>query len=260
MRWKATERMGIKMTTMEWVQSYGTLLRWQGLRFKSVLPFVVIAQFFTGIGTVIGLGFLIPKLDTAAATFLVTGGPTLALITLGLTLVPQFVAAAKAEGSLEYMWSLPIPRMAYLAADLTIWMFAVLPGVVVTLIVGSIRYDFALQISPLALPVFLLIVLTATSVGYSIALLSPKPELVSLITNIIIFGLFLFSPINFPVERLPNWLADLHRVLPVKYAADAVRGTLVDGFAEDLGLAIAVLGLWCLVGLGINYVISTRQR
>jgi ABC-2 type transport system permease protein len=150
--------------------------------------------------------------------------------------------------------------MAYLAADLTIWMFAVLPGVIVTLIIGSIKYDFALQVSALALPVFLLIVLTATSVGYAIALLSPKPELVSLITNIIIFGLFLFSPINFPVGRLPNWLADLHRVLPVKYAADAVRGTLVDGYAQELGLAIAVLGLWCLVGLGINYVISTRRR
>jgi ABC-2 type transport system permease protein len=260
MRWKTMERKENQMTTIEWVQSYRTLLRWQGLRFKSVLPFMLILQFFTGIGTVIGLGFLLPSLDTATATFLVTGGPTLSLITLGLTLVPQFVAQAKTEGSLEYMWSLPIPRMAYLAADLTIWMFTTLPGVMVALVVGSIHYDFSLQVSPLALPVFLLIVLMATSVGYAIALLSPKPELVSLITNFIIFCLFLFSPVNFPVERLPGWLADLHRILPVKYAADAVRGTLVEGYGQDLGLALLVLSIWCVIGLVINYIVSTRKR
>jgi ABC-2 type transport system permease protein len=248
------------MTTSEWIRSYGTLLRWQSLRFKTVLPFVVIAQFFTGVGSVIGIGYLIPKLDTSVATFLVTGGPTLTLITLGLTVVPQFVATAKTEGSLEYMWSLPIPRMAYLAADLTIWVLATLPGVVIALIVGSVYYDFTLNISPLAIPVFLLIVLSATSVGYAIALLSPKPELVSLITNLIIFSLFLFSPVNFPVERLPGWLADLHRFLPVKYAADAVRGTLVDGYAQDLGLAILVLSIWCAIGLVINYLVTTRKR
>lgn len=254
------ERTETKMTTMEWVQSYGTLLRWQALRFKSVLPFVVIAQFFAGVGTVIGLGYMIPDLDKTAATFLVTGGPTLTLITLGLTMVPQFVATGKAEGALEYMWSLPIPRMAYLAADLTIWMIATLPGVVISLVIGSLRYDFALQISPLVVPVYLLIVLTATSVGYAMALLSPKPELVSLITNFIIFCLFLFSPINFPVERLPGWLGNVHRFLPVKYAADAVRGTVVEGYGENLGLAITVLSVWCLIGLGINYVVSTRRR
>ncbi len=150
--------------------------------------------------------------------------------------------------------------MTYLAADLTIWVITTLPGVIIALIVGSVRYDFPLEISPLVGPVFLLIVLTATSVGYALALLSPKPELVSLITNFIIFCLFLFSPINFPVERLPNWLAYLHRVLPVKYAADAVRGTLVRGYADDLGLALAVLGAWCLIGLSINYVVATRRK
>ncbi|NIS80784.1 MAG: ABC transporter permease [Anaerolineales bacterium] len=248
------------MTAMNWMQSYRTLLRWQGLRFKPVFPFVVLVQFFTGVGTVIGFGFLVPKIDMASATFLVTGGPTLALITLGLVLVPQLVATGKAEGSLEYMWSLPIPRMAYLAADLTIWMVATMPGVIVALIVGAVKYDFALQVSLLVVPVFMLIVLTATTVGYTIAVLSPKPELVGLITNFIIFCLFLFSPINYPVERLPGWLANLHRVLPVKYAADAVRGTLVSGYSDDLGLALAVLSAWCLIGLGVNYVVATRRK
>jgi ABC-2 type transport system permease protein len=247
------------MYARTWIRSYSLLLRWQGLRTKPVLPFIVIAQFFTGIGTVIGLGYMMPRIDPATAMFLVTGGPTLSLITLGLVMVPQFIAAAKADGSMDYMRALPISRMAYLAADLTIWLLSTLPGLLLSLVVGSMRYDFELQISLLAIPAFVLIVLTATSVGYAIAQLSPKQELVNVLTNFIIFCLFLFSPINFPVERLPTWLATVHRFLPVKYAADAVRGTLVRGYEVNLGLALAVLGVWGLVGLTVNYLAATRR-
>ena len=247
------------MKTINWFQSYTLLLRWQGLKFKTILPFVIVAQFFTGIGTVIGLGYLMPNIDPQTAMFLVTGGPTLSLITLGLVLVPQMVAQAKTGGMLDYMRSFPVPRMAYLAADLTIWLLSTLPGVILALIVGSLRYNFELQFNLLIVPAFILVVLMATSVGYAIALLSPKAELVGVLTNLIIFSLFLFSPVNFPVERLPGWLETIHRFLPVKYAADAVRGALVPGYSDGLGVALAVLSVWCLAGLVINYRVATRR-
>jgi ABC-2 type transport system permease protein len=247
------------MNTISWIQSYTLLLKWQGLKFKTILPFVIVAQFFTGIGTVIGLGYLMPDIDPQTAMFLVTGGPTLSLITLGLVLVPQMVAQAKTAGMLDYMRSFPVPRMAYLAADLTIWLLSTLPGVILALVVGSLRYNFELQFNLLIVPAFILVVLMATSVGYAIALLSPKAELVGVLTNLIIFSLFLFSPVNFPIERLPGWLETIHRFLPVKYAADAVRGALVPGYSDGLGLALAVLSVWCLVGLVINYRVATRR-
>lgn len=247
------------MNTTNWLQSYSLLLKWQGLKFKTVLPFVLVAQFFTGMGTVIGLGYMMPEIDPQSAMFLVTGGPTLSLITLGLVMVPQMVAQAKSNGTLDYMRSFPVPRMTYLAADLTIWLGSTIPGVILALIVGSLRYDFQLQFSPMIVPAFALVVLMATSVGYAIALLSPKAELVNVLTNLVIFSLFLFSPVNFPLERLPQWLGTIHRFLPVKYAADAVRSALVPGFEQGNGLAFAVLGVWCLVGLLINYKVATRR-
>ena len=247
------------MNSVHWIQSYTLLLRWQSLKFKTILPFVIVAQFFTSVGTVIGLGYMLPGIDSQTAMFLVTGGPTLSLITLGLVLVPQMVAQAKTRGSLDYMRSFPVPRMAYLAADLTIWLLSTVPGVILALVVGALRYDFALQFNPLIVPAFALVVLMATSVGYAVALLSPKEELVGVITNLIIFSLFLFSPINFPIERLPRWLELVHRFLPVKYAADAVRGALVPGYSDGLTLALAVLAAWCLAGLLVNYRVATRR-
>ncbi len=150
--------------------------------------------------------------------------------------------------------------MAFLAADLTIWILVVLPGVFLALVVGAARYDFTLTISPLVVPAFLLVVLMATGVGYAIAHLSPQAELVPVITNFIIFCLFLFSPINFPIERLPDWMAAIHRVLPVKYAADVIRGTLTDFPDNDLEQAFLILALWCFASLGTTYLVFSRRR
>ncbi len=236
------------------------MLQWQALRLKPVLPLFVVMEAFTGVGTVIGVGYVLPQIDPATAMFLATGGPTLTLIALGLTAVPQMVAEAKAQGAFDYVWSLPVPRMAFLAADFTIWMLAVLPGVMLALFVGSRRYDFALQISPLVVPAFLLVALMSTALGYAIAHTAPKPELVTLLTNFVIYALFLFSPINFPAERLPSWLAQLHRLLPVQYAATAVRGTLVKGYSDGLIQALAALAVWCVLGLGATYAAVTRKR
>lgn len=244
----------------KWLNSYRLMVQWQALRLKPVLPLFVVVQIFTGVGMVIGLGYLMPEIDPASAMFLATGAPTMTLVTLGLVGVPQMVAQAKAQGAFAYVWSLPVPRMAFLAADLTIWLLCVLPGVILALFVGSQRYDFTLQISPLVVPALLLVGLTATAVGYAIAHLSPKPELVAVITNFIIFCLFLFSPINFPVERLPGWLAELHRFLPVKYAADVVRGTLAKGYSDGLESGFTVLGVWFVVAFGITYAVVTRRR
>lgn len=246
--------------TLNWLHSYRLLLQWQVLRLKPILPFILVIQPLVGIGTVIGLGYMMPQIDTQSAIFLTTGGPTLALITFGLVMVPQVVADAKSQGTFDYMWSLPIPRMAFMAADMTIWMLITLPGVVLALLVGSLKYDFALQVTPLVVPAFLLVSLTATAVGYAIAHLSPKPELVAVLTNFIIFSLFLFSPINFPAERLPAWLANLHQILPVKYAADAIRGSLTEAYADGLGQALAILAVWCVVSLGATYAVVSRRR
>ena len=53
--------------------------------------------------------------------------------------------------------------------------------------------------------------------------------------------MMLFSPVLYPPEQLPGWLAMLHRGLPLQYTADLSRGTLTD-LDVDLGLSFAVVG------------------
>ena len=69
----------------------------------------------------------------------------------------------------------------------------------------------------------------------------------------------LFSPVMYPVEQLPGWMAAIHKVLPVQYMADLSRGTLTD-LNVNLGLAFAVTGAWCLVGFFVSYIMIRRRH
>jgi len=152
---------------MSALRSYRLLVTWQARRMRMFLPLGIMVQALFALGIVAGYPLLFP--DDGPDHRPVSGDrrPVIALVTMGLVAVPQMVSAAKTEGTLAYMRSLPIPRVVYLLADMTVWLAVVLPGVVFAVIIGSIRFGLDLQISPLVVPAVILVALTATSIGYA---------------------------------------------------------------------------------------------
>ena len=69
----------------------------------------------------------------------------------------------------------------------------------------------------------------------------------------------MFSPINFPVDRLPGWLQAVHQVLPFQYMAQAVRESLTGPPGGIALLPYAVLAAWSLAGLAITLRVMTRR-
>jgi ABC-2 type transport system permease protein len=234
------------------------MLKWQALSQKPLLPLNMAVQVMIAIGFVIGLSFFYPQIDPDTAKYLTTGAPTIILLMIGLVLLPQIVGMARTEGTFDYIWSLPVPRMVYIAADATIWILVALPGVIVALAMGAVYFDFSLSVSPLVVPALLLISISGVSLGYTLAHGAPKPEMAHVATQILVFVIMIFSPVLYPVEQLPDWLAKVHSVLPIQYMANLSRGTLTD-LEVDLGLAFIVVGAWCVVGLvATNYFIRRR--
>jgi len=241
------------------MRSYLLMLRWQMLSRRTLLVLSLIVQTLIAVGFIVGLGFLFPDIGSEQAAYLVTGVPVLSLLMVGLVLVPQMVAQAKMEGTFDYVWSLPVPRVVYLMADATVWVLLCLPGIAIALVLGPLYYDFGLRFSPWVIPVFVLTPLAATFIGYTIAHVSPRPELTMLLGNMLAFIVLIFSPIYYPIEQLPDWLAAMHRGLPMKYMADLVRGTLTDS-EVNLGLALGVVVGWCVAGFVITSVAVRRRR
>jgi ABC-2 type transport system permease protein len=240
------------------LRSYTLLIRWQILRLKGFLPLAMVVQGLFAIGIVAGYPLLFPELDRTTMLYLATGAPAITLITVGLVAVPQVVSQAKTQGTLEYMRSLPIPRMVYLLADLTVWLVIVLPGLAFALIVASLRFDLALEVSPLVVPAFLLVALTASTLGYAMACALP-PMVAVLLTQVMVVFVLMFSPLNFPVERLPGWLQAVHSVLPLQAMGEVIRGTLAGGTFRLTAGPFLLLATWCAAGLGVAYLTLRRR-
>lgn len=240
------------------MRSYGLLVKWQYYRFRRELVMLIVLQVLLGLGIVYGFALLLPDIDAQSAVFFATGAATLGLMVLGLTVVPQEVSQAKLSGRHQYVATFPVPRLAMLAAEVSWWLLVQLPGTVITLIVASIRFDIDLHLSWTVVPAIALVALTGASVGYAIASLL-RPEVANQVTQFTSIGVLLFSPINYPAERLPAVLRTIHHVLPVEYMADVVRGSLTGTYATNAALAFAVVAAWCGVGLLISYRVAVRR-
>ena len=241
-----------------WLRSYLLLLRWSALRLRYLLPLVLVIQVFLSIGIVLGFAFLLPSIDPATALYLSTGAPTLGLITIGMVMAPQLVAQAKTEGTFAYHQTLPVPRTAVLGADVTTWLLVGAPGLLLGLLVAVLRFDLTLRVSWLVVPAMLLVALTATTVGFAIAY-AAAPPVTNMVSQLIVFIALMFSPINFPADRLPEWLQAIHLVLPFSAMARAVRDTLTTPPEGIALLPFAVLAAWCAAGLAITLRVMTRR-
>jgi len=239
------------------LRSYLLLCRWNTLRLKGFLPLAIVVQALFALGIVLGYPLLFPEIDSLTILFLATGAPAITLITMGLVAVPQLVAQARTEGSLEYMRSLPVPRIVHLLADLSVWLVIVLPGVVFAIALAALRFDLDLAVSPLVAPALVLIALTASCIGYALASVLP-PMVANLMTQVLVVFVLMFSPLNFPAERLPDWLAAIHAVLPIQAMGELVRGTLAgETFPLETGPWL-ILATWC--GASFALVLRALER
>jgi ABC-2 type transport system permease protein len=242
-----------------WLRSYFLMLKWVFLSNRPWLSLNLVVQIMIATGFIFGISFFYPEITPATAKYLTSGAPTIILITVGLVMVPQVIAMARTEGTFDYIWSLPVPRMVHTAADATIMFGTTLPGVILALVLGSFHFDFGLDISPLVIPAVILISSCSTFVGYAIAFAVPKPMMAQVLTQVIIFAVMLFSPVMYPVERLPGWLQAIHQVLPIQYMAELTRGTLTD-LDVNLGLAFAIVGAWFVFGFIVTWLLIQRRR
>ncbi|UZN03024.1 ABC transporter permease [Cellulomonas sp. S1-8] len=234
------------------------LAQWQLRRQQQFLPLMVVVQVFMAVATVVGYGLLVGDPDPLTALYLATGAPTVTLITVGLVMTPQMVAQARTEGSLDWMRTLPVPRVAFLLSDLLVWTLIALPGMAIGIVAGALRYDIALSLAPWFLPATVLVSLTAAAVGYAMATVLP-PQIAMLVTQMLVFVVLLFSPVSYPAERMPAWLASAHEWLPIEPMAQLVRAGLAQDVFAMPTRSLVVLIAWAVASLVAASVALQRR-
>jgi ABC-2 type transport system permease protein len=240
------------------LRSYALMLRWELLRLRRELPLLIGIQIALGVGVIYGFAFLVPHITPSVALFFATGAPTLSLILLGMTVVAQETAQARGNGRHDYVAALPVPRLAPMFAEVSFWLLVQLPGSIVTLLLANLRFHVHLHVGLLVLPAVVLVSLTSAAVGYAIAVSLP-PTATNQVASFLSIGLLLFSPITFPLSRLPEVLQDVHRVLPVTYMADVMRGGLTGHYGASRLLAFGVVSTYCVAGLALSARAARRR-
>ncbi|HEY0217771.1 MAG TPA: ABC transporter permease [Cellulomonas sp.] len=240
------------------VQQTLLLAQWQLRRQSAALPLLVVVQVFMAVATVVGYGLLVGDPVPEVALYLATGAPTVTLITVGLVMTPQMLSQSRTEGSLDWMRTLPVPRSAFLVSDLLVWTLIALPGMVLGVLAGALRFDITLSLAPWLVPAALLVSLTSAAVGYAMASLL-RPAVAMLMTQALVFVVLLFSPVSYPAERMPTWLQHAHDWLPIEPMAQLVRAGLAHDVFTVPTRSLLVLVAWCVASvLGAGYALRRR--
>lgn len=243
-----------------WLRAFRAMLRWEVTGFRLLLPLMVVVQFLFGAGFVLGIGLFFSEMPPRSALFLTTGAGVITLIVVGLVLGPQLIANQRQQGIYDFIWSLPVPRSTAAAAWVVLSMIIAVPGLIGALALGYWRFDLGLIINWQIVPAVTATLVTASVLGYAMAHAIPNPDVTQILSQILIFVVVGFAPINFPPENLPAWLADLHDFLPFMHMARVVRGALTDGLVSDVGISYLVLAVWTAIGLGITIFVLGRRR
>lgn len=257
---RALDTSPVKSGLRHWLQSYAMMTRWELGSLRILFPVIVAVQVVIGAGFALGIGLFFDQMPARNALYLSTGVTVVTLITVGLVLGPQLVGNQKTAGTYDFIWSLPVPRTTQAAAWTTVNSLIALPGMVAALLIANWRYDLPLSISFSIVPAVVLTIVTATMVGYAFAHAISKPMVTQLITQLLIFFILGFAPINFPPENMPDWLASVNRYLPFQHMAVVMRGGLTDGLVAEIGLSYLVLGAYTLVAVVVAaWVIGRRD-
>jgi ABC-2 type transport system permease protein len=243
-----------------WVESYVSLLRWEATSLRLVLVLLIIAQTLMGAGFVLGIGLLFEDIPLLAATYLSTGAMVVTLISVGLIVGPQLVAQQKTQQVYDFMWSLPVPRSAAAAAWVSINVVIAVPGMLVALLAATLRYGIDFDVTWAIVPAVGLTLVCGTMLGYALAHAIPKPEITQLISQLLIFVVVGFAPINYPPENLPGWLASAHEVLPFVHMARVVRDALVEGLVTSATRSYVVLAVWTLFAAVVSAFVLRGRR
>lgn len=243
-----------------WLDGYRSMVRFEMINLRVFLAFALIIQILTGAGMAFLYGFYMGDVPAVARLYIVTGIPALALVPIGLVMVPASIMTHKIRDTYDFVWSLPVPRMTSAAATFTVFTALAVPGTLIALLVADLYYEVDLVWSWLLIPAVLLTSLMSTSVGFAVAHAIPEPRVTNLFTNMIMFMAILFAPIVVPIAQFPDWWAWVHRVLPFYHMAQVLRDSLSAGLVESVGTSWAVLGVWTVAAwLLAGWVVGRRK-
>lgn len=178
--------------------------------------------------------------------FFLPGVIALTCMTTTIFWMVSVMTRYRTNGIFKKLTTTPITRYEWLTSQILWQLFVVFLSVTVIVTFGIFIFGAHLTLTWIAILTIILTSALFSSMGMIIARFIREEEAASAAANAITFPMMFLSGIFFPLSQMPTWLQAIAAVLPLTYAGNALRDTMVYGNttgAINNMLVVAVLAV-----------------
>jgi ABC-2 type transport system permease protein len=197
---------------------------------------------------------------TSTFQFLAPGFMALTVVMGTLSGLGSAISREKEQGTMDGIMVAPISRDTIVAGKM---MSQTVRGMIQGfMILGLSMLLFGVKVygSPILMVVVMLLgVASFAGIGIIATSIAPDQESAMMMMMLLQFPMMFLSGILFPMDQMPNWLQWVGKMLPLYYAADALRKVMIlsAGF-NQIFMDVVVLALYSVTTLGIAIPVFRR--
>ncbi len=229
------------MKALPFLEQVLTLLRIELVNWRWSWRGALVLDTLAPLLSMLGLGLFARDLGIGTLGYVFTGNVVLGLMFGNMRKIGSHVSFLTTTGGLDYFATLPVGKLAFVVAIILAFFLMALPSALMTLLAGAFLMGIPLQISPLLPVVLLLTAVPLAGLGAYISVSARNAELASALNLIITMLLTGLGPVVVPPERMPAIINTLSVINPARYAASALRQTVMGPVTADVGIDLAAL-------------------
>jgi ABC-2 type transport system permease protein len=191
--------------------------------------------------------------EHAKLDVIVPGIAGMSVMSATFTALAYNVTLLRERGILKRLRGTPLSTSAWLAGIAGNAIVNTVLQVGLVIVVGRVVFGVAWPRDWLSLLVFVAVgVVCFAALGVALSHAIPNFESAPAYVNAVFLPMIMIAGVFYDEDSAPQVLRDVAEVLPLKHLIDGVSGAMVRGQGvASHGVALLVLGLWGVVGLGL---------
>lgn len=193
--------------------------------------------------------------------FLAPGLMIMIVMITVMTGIPEAISKEKEMGTFDGMLSAPINQVSIILGYTAALCVRGFSQCILVLIIAIIFFGVTIQGSVL-LAFFLLLLGIFSFVGIGILAVAASKDQATgtTIVNLIMFPMMFLAGIFYPIQQMPWFMQDISKLIPLTYAADAMRKVmLLNANIGDVFVQILILLAFGVVTMGIAIPLFRRS-
>lgn len=238
-----------------YLAQFTRVVRIQLLEFRTAWIYLVVFGCLVPLGLVFWMSRMGGEMTPEKAIFILGGNLVTSIVYGPTSGMIGKIGWGKEHRTFDYWAALPLPKLGWILATVTVYLLLALPSVVIIFLVSALTLGIPMAGGLALIPLLPLGTLSMVGLGAFLGLLAPNGQTASLFGNAMIGVVTFLTPTLLPIEQMPTVMQWIARCLPTTYAADAFRLALAGEYGGALAIDVAVL---VLTSLGFLWVLAKR--